>query len=183
MNRIFFEVFVLSCLPLCAFAQKTHQSYAGQEARAIKALSPEEVQAYLEGQGMGFAKAAELNHHPGPKHVLELAAPLQLSKEQMAATQAILEKMHNEAVRLGKQVVEHEKKLDGLFASGAIDRNQLVKAVSDIARLQGEVRVAHLQAHLEMKQLLSASQIARYDELRGYGKEGAVMHQHQDGKH
>ena len=50
--------------------------YAGEEGREIKALSAADVDAYLTGQGMGFAKAAELNGYAGPKHVLELAAEL-----------------------------------------------------------------------------------------------------------
>ena len=42
----------------------------------VNALSPDEVQQYLAGAGMGYAKAAELNHFPGPMHVLELADKL-----------------------------------------------------------------------------------------------------------
>ena len=37
------------------------------------------VQSYLSGAGMGYAKAAELNRHPGPMHVLELADQLKLA--------------------------------------------------------------------------------------------------------
>ena len=47
--------------------------YVGLEAREIKALSEEQRQELLDGHGMGLALAAELNHYPGPKHVLELA--------------------------------------------------------------------------------------------------------------
>jgi len=50
--------------------------YVGQEQREIKSLSPDEVKDYLAGKGMGLAKAAELNHYPGPAHVLELASQL-----------------------------------------------------------------------------------------------------------
>jgi hypothetical protein len=50
------------------------QPYAGQQSRAIKALSQDEVRQYLEGAGLGYAKAAELNRYPGPMHVLELQA-------------------------------------------------------------------------------------------------------------
>ena len=35
--------------------------YAGQDARDIKSLSPEDMSNYLAGKGMGLAKAAELN--------------------------------------------------------------------------------------------------------------------------
>lgn len=60
-------------------------SYAGQQSRDIKALSEEEVQGYLAGAGMGFARAAELNRYPGPMHALEHADALALSQGQRAA--------------------------------------------------------------------------------------------------
>ena len=47
--------------------------YAGQQARAIKSLSDEDIAALLKGEGMGMAAAAELNGYPGPAHVLQLA--------------------------------------------------------------------------------------------------------------
>src|SRR5262245_46650234 len=45
---------------------QTASPYAGQEQRAIKALSDEEIRDLLEARGMGLAKAAELNPYPGP---------------------------------------------------------------------------------------------------------------------
>src|SRR3954453_5821878 len=50
--------------------------YAGMESRPIKTLSTTEIADYLSGKGMGFARAAELNHYPGPAHVLALASEL-----------------------------------------------------------------------------------------------------------
>jgi hypothetical protein len=49
--------------------------YAGQQARSIKALSDEEIAALRKGEGMGMAKAAELNGYPGPVHVLQSPSP------------------------------------------------------------------------------------------------------------
>lgn len=42
--------------------------YTGQQARPIKALSDAEIAALRKGEGMGMAKAAELNGYPGPVH-------------------------------------------------------------------------------------------------------------------
>ena len=39
-----------------------HSPYMGMEEREIKALSADQVAAYLAGNGMGFALPAELNH-------------------------------------------------------------------------------------------------------------------------
>src|SRR5262245_30244314 len=83
--------------------------YSRQERREIKAPSKEEVDGYLSGDGMGFAKAGELNHYPGPKHVLDLAKQLNLSDEQQTTAQSIFDRMKSNAVSLGKQLVEKEQ--------------------------------------------------------------------------
>jgi Spy/CpxP family protein refolding chaperone len=159
---------VLFTLPALAVAQHGHSPYAGQETRALKALSEEEIQALLNGQGMGLAKAAELNHYPGPRHVLDLATPLQLSEPQRAETQQIYDRMHREAVRLGTLIVDKERELEHLFAAEAVDSQTLQRLAKHIAQLQGDLRVAHLQAHVEMRRVLSREQIDTYDALRGY---------------
>jgi Spy/CpxP family protein refolding chaperone len=89
--------------------------------------------------------------------------------------------MHAEAVRLGKLIVTKEQALDSLYATQKIDATQLRAVVGDIARLQGGLRVTHLQAHWEMKHVLSPHQIVKYDELRGYGT--GVQQHHQHGNH
>ena len=51
-------VLLLSLLgPAFAIAQDAHPStYAGEQRREIKALSPDEIAAYLEGRGMGWRR-------------------------------------------------------------------------------------------------------------------------------
>jgi Spy/CpxP family protein refolding chaperone len=150
-------------------AQEHAAPYAGLETRTLKALSEQEVQSYLQGDGMGFALAAELNHYPGPKHVLELAEQLALSPEQRANIERQFTAMQGQAAALGRAIVDREQELDSLFASGTIDSSGLEQAVSDIARLTGELRFVHLRAHLAVKDLLTEHQIGLYDQLRGYG--------------
>ena len=158
-------------IPIFALAQGQHSPYAGQHQREIKALSASDIKMFLEGHGMGLAKAAELNHFPGPRHVLDLATELKLSHEQFTKTQQAYDKMYAEAVRLGKLIVGKETQLDSLYAAQKIRETQLRAIVGDIAKLQGELRFTHLNAHLEMKNILSLQQVAKYDELRGYGKD------------
>ena len=106
----------------------------------IKALSSEEVEQYLSGAGMGYAKAAELNRHPGPMHVLELADQLKLTAEQRTATAKLMEAHKAEARKIGARLVAAERALDELFRGGAA----------------------------LLRTLLSDAQLARYDALRGY---------------
>ena len=49
---------------------------------------------------MRLAKAAELNGYPGPAHVLELAAQLDLTPEQKIKTEVLFKKMQARAIPL-----------------------------------------------------------------------------------
>lgn len=151
--------------------------YAGQQRRLVKALSAEDVAAYLGGEGMGLARAAELNHHPGPRHVLDMSETLGLSAAQEAAVRKAFDEMHAEAKRLGARIVEAERELDARFAAAAMGAAELDRRVAEIAALQGKLRAAHLRAHLVTRAALTPDQIARYDALRGYGHDpGAHAH-------
>jgi Spy/CpxP family protein refolding chaperone len=171
---------------ICAFAvmqlttaaTSPTQPYAGQDSRAIKALSAEEIEAYRAGKGMGFAKAAELNGYPGPAHVLELASQLNLTAEQRAATQAVFASMQSEARALGGKVIEQERQLDQLFASGTMTPERLSNSLDQIASLQGKLRATHLRAHLEQARILTGEQRAHYAQLRGYASAGDHAHDH-----
>jgi Spy/CpxP family protein refolding chaperone len=171
---------ILSCaLAGPALAQGTASPYAGQQARAIKSLSDEDRQALLEGQGMGLAKAAELNGYPGPTHVLELANHLQLTSEQRAATRKLLAEHKAAARQLGAAILEAERALDEAFASRRADEAIVRRLTGDIARLQGELRAEHLRAHLAQTALLRPEQVQHYAQLRGYAGQGGGGHQHR----
>ena len=154
--------------------------YAGQESREIKSLSAQEIGEFLSGKGMGLAKAAELNGYPGPMHVLELASELQLSAEQKSRTEALFRKMQARAVAAGRRLVDEERALDALFAGKSITPVALKVYMERIAGLQGEVRRIHLEAHLEQVAVLTPIQVAKYNQLRGYGAgSGAESHGHK----
>lgn len=159
---------IISLVAFAALAD-TSSPYAGEQAREIKALSPQQIEGYLSGDGMGYAKAAELNRYPGPRHVLDLADELELTPAQRRQTQAIFEAMKDRAEALGVQVVDKERALDRQFASGEIDPTHLRTLLSDIGALEAQIRYTHLAAHLEQKALLSPHQVRMYDRLRGYG--------------
>jgi hypothetical protein len=152
--------------------------YAGQQTRSIKALSVEDITALLKGEGIGMAKAAELNGYPGPKHVLALAGDLRLTTDQLGQVQAIFDGMSAAAKQLGGELVERERVLDQLFARGEITPDRLAAATSAIGELQGRLRSVHLAAHLETRALLDSDQIARYEQLRGYSNPAGPLHHH-----
>ena len=159
--------------------------YAGEQARAVKALSAEETRDLLEGRGMGLAKAAELNRHPGPMHLLQLARQLGLSDANAAAVRRVFEAMQTEARALGQEIVAAEGELDRLFAHGPADAAVVEALTAKIGALQGRLRAVHLKAHIEIRPLLAPETVARYDSLRGYTggfapgpSSGANTHRH-----
>lgn len=158
--------------------------YAGEESRAIKALSPADISAYLAGEGMGLAKAAELNGYPGPIHVLELADDLGLTAEQQAQTEVLFKDMKSRAVALGEELVEAERTLDKMFSDRSVTADSLEVSLNRIAALQGEIRRVHLATHLRQTALLTDEQVAAYVELRGYHHlargEGHAMHHNNE---
>ena len=145
------------------------QPYAGLQERSIKALAPERVADLLDGRGAGYALAAELNHYPGPTHVLEHSASLQLRPEQEQAARQVYGEMRQQAQELGERLVALEAELDQGFRGGSMSEQELERLTRAIAAVEGDLRRTHLAAHLKIKEILSPDQIGRYDALRGYG--------------
>ena len=161
----------LAILLLAATASAFAQSpppYAGQQSRPVKALSEDEVASYLAGAGMGYAKAAELNHYPGPMHTLELADALGLSPDQRAALASLMKRHKAEARELGAEVVRLERRLDALFAQQKAAAEPVDATLAEIGAAQARYRGSHLRTHIEATKLLTPDQVARYDALRGY---------------
>lgn len=157
-----------------ATASTPTSPYAGEQDRPIKALAPERIDGLLAGKGLGYARAAELNGIPGPMHVLELADALALTPQQRQATQDLYDAMQVQARALGAELVEAEAALDALFRADAPDAAAIQAQVQAIGAIDARLRHTHLAAHLAQKPLLTAHQIHRYAQLRGYhGQPGA----------
>ena len=152
--------------------------YAGQEHRSIKSLSPQDIAALKNGEGMGFAKLAELNHFPGPKHVLGLAQQLSLTPKQLAESRLLFDGMRTKAIAIGHELLEAEAELDHAFANNAISAEMLESALLEIGEIRARLRFVHLEAHLRQKLLLTDAQITSYDQSRGYGQNGSDHSEH-----
>ena len=181
MTRTALFASLIIAAPTAIGIAQTTSPYTGQEQRIIKALSDEEIRDLLEARGMGLAKAAELNSYPGPLHVLQLANELGLSDGQRQATDSLYANMRQQALSIGRQIIEAERTLDRAFADGAIEPATLRSQVRAIAALQGELRAVHLEAHLAQHSLLTPEQIAHYDALRGYRGNSMPRDSHRHG--
>lgn len=148
--------------------QHQHSPYMGLEHRQIKALSDSQIQQLQDGEGMSLALAAELNHYPGPRHVVDMAQQLGLSERQQQQAQTLVDAHRPKARELGDSIIARERELDRGFAGHTMTEGKLRTLTAEIARLQGNLRYLHLAAHLELRQVLNDEQVRKYDALRGY---------------
>jgi Spy/CpxP family protein refolding chaperone len=151
--------------------------YVGQESRGIKALSQDDVEGLLAGAGTpfgGMAKPAELNGYPGPRHVLDAfkTGELDLTNQQQKEVEVLYEAMKQQAINLGKRILDIENELDKAFKNKTITNNFLERAVAESTDAYSKLRVTHLKYHLQMVDVLSDEQVAQYNYLRGYTKKG-----------
>lgn len=142
--------------------------YAGEETRSIKSLSVKEIRSLRAGAGMGFAKLAELNHYPGPKHVLAIADQLELSMAQRESTESLYNEMRQAAIKVGEQLIEAERRLDIMFRDASINEDLLENALLEIGELRARLRFVHLETHLQQRRILTGEQVEKYDAIRGY---------------
>jgi len=172
-------VIVISTLLLSSAPADGQSSYAGEEHRSIKALSAADIESLMSGRGMGFAKTAELNRYPGPRHVLDLADHLELTPVQRTSTQALFEEMEENAIALGETLLAAEASLEKSFQDGSIDADGLQSALLEIGEIRARLRFVHLEAHIRQTELMSADQVSAYIEARGYSEESHDSAEHQ----
>ena len=116
-----------------------------------------------------MAKSAELNGVPGPVHLLDLKDELNLSSGQIQKLTKLFETMQNRAVLLGEQFIALETTLDRAFQGTRPTVQTLGSLVRKIGEVRAELRVVHLSAHLKTPDIMTLSQVTKYNQLRGYG--------------
>ena len=149
-------------------ASSHHSKYAGQQSRAIKSLSAEDIAELRRGGGWGLAKAAELNGVPGPIHLLEMKDEIGLDEAQRSAIGAIYRRMKSRAIHYGERLIDLERRLESGFRDRTITDALLRASLNAIADTKKELRYVHLAAHIETLKILAEKQIRTYNALRGY---------------
>ena len=165
---------LLACAGLAAaelspqHAHGESQPYRGLQTRSVASMSASDIEQIENGSGWGLALPAELNGYPGPRHVLDLADELGLSRQQSDQTRKVFEQMRAEAVKIGAAFIAAERALTRAFGDRQVDAGRLDELLNEAALQRRRLRYTHLAAHLEMARILTDDQIRRYDMLRGY---------------
>lgn len=146
----------------------------GMGGGMLGGVSAQEKEALLKGAGLGAGMIAMMNGYPGPKHVLEMGDELGLTAEQRESIGKTYGKVKAESVEFGTELVEKDEKLTALFASGSVSTSEVEKLSREIGELQGRVRAAHLNAHVETYDALTPAQREQLSSMQG-------MHQMHQG--
>jgi hypothetical protein len=77
--------------------------------------------------------------------------------------------MKAEAQAAGADFIAAEQAIEAAFRAGDLTPDSLRALIERSAAARAELRYIHLLRHLETPPLLTAEQIAKYNELRGYG--------------
>ena len=159
-------------ISLSVSAQHNMMNHGTTETKSsIKSMSAQEIEGYKNGNGMGQAKAAELNSYPGPMHVLDYQKELGLTTSQIEKITIIYNAMKKDAAVFGSQLIDAESALNAAFQDKKISSGELEKLTSQIGNLLGKLRFTHLNAHIKTTNELNAFQIEKYNELRGYAND------------
>ena len=119
-----------------------------------------------DGRGFGLAFAADQHGYPGPMHVLELKDRLRLSPDQERAMHRLKDAMFGESRPAAARLLAAEQRLRSLFAAGAATEVTVRAAVADAEQTRTELRLIHLLAHLQTRDLLSVEQRRLYHTAR-----------------
>ncbi|MGH6814643.1 MAG: Spy/CpxP family protein refolding chaperone, partial [Hyphomicrobiaceae bacterium] len=149
---------------------------AEREGGAIAGLTDRDIADLRAGRGWALAMSAEVNGHPGPLHVIELADKLGLTAQQRDRVRKIFEAMKAKAQAVGAKYLSAEKALDEAFKSGTAEAATVAHRVDETEKLRAELRLIHLLAHLETTPLLTPEQIRLYNRLRGEHRSGRAKH-------
>ena len=170
--KLILQIFLLYLTISLAMSSENYTSeYQGQETRKIKSLSADDIAELTKGGGWGLAKAAELNGYPGPAHILEMSSKIDLNEKQKTQINELFKKMKVDAKALGIHLIRLEEKLNGHFANGSINHENMENLVVQIQSVHSKLRLVHLSTHLQTPKILSPEQINLYNELRGYSKD------------
>jgi Spy/CpxP family protein refolding chaperone len=154
-----------------AFAQSGHGHQHGDRDatpahQRVEACQREFDQVIADGRGFGLAFPADQNGYPGPLHVLELKDRLQLTSEQEARMRALFETMLGDARQRATRLAAAEDRLRRIFADGAADPAAVRTAVAEAETARADVRLVHLLAHLQARDVLTEAQRRAYQEIR-----------------
>ncbi len=165
-----FVLSILCCCSAAAFSQDSAGDSVARERSAIRSMPDQEYLDYKYGREMGMAAVAELNNYPAPELVQKLEKQLKLTDVQRAELAKIIAAREFKAREMGGFILTQESRLNALFEAGKATDGSVIYYTNKIGLYLGELRNAHLQAHLKTRNLLTREQVRMYYQIKAATK-------------
>jgi len=133
-------------------------------AQAPASIPPDREQL-LAGAAVVKEDYAERAGYPSPEKLLAKKDELGLTREKLKKIEALTVNLPVALKVKGEEIVEEEEGLAKLFEAGTVTEKIVRERLEKIGKLRAELRFAHLQVYLKMKQILTPNEWARYKEL------------------
>jgi Spy/CpxP family protein refolding chaperone len=104
---------------------------------------------------------------PGPDHAIELAEPLELTDRQLDRVRDLFAAARAEIGALTRRLAEQERRLERLYATGAVTPAALEHIRADMAEASAALSRAQRRHQGATAKVLTPAQVARYRALRG----------------
>ncbi len=132
---------------------------------------PADREQLLSGASTSESNPAERCGYPSPETVLAKKDELGLTRDKLRRIEAVVAAQQAAVKVKGEEIVEAEEQLAKLFEAGTLNEKVLRSRLEQIGKLRADLRFAHVQVYLKMKQILSPNEWARCKELKaGEGK-------------
>jgi hypothetical protein len=171
MNKHILTLWFLCLINVSAFSQEAKEEIKKDVQvlpSPLKALTDQQYTDFRHGNEMEMGKVAELNNYPSPLEVSKHEKELGINPNQRIQLKKIIDAWRFKTKEMGRFILAEEAKLDALFSSGKATDGSVIYYSNQIGLFLGELRNAHLQAHLKTRNILTAAQIKKYNTLMGY---------------
>lgn len=164
------HLLLILCICTASWTTFAQEQAEPKKESVPRFLNPKEIKGLQAGDAMDMTKIAEINGYPDPDRVLRYAGDMNLSGEQAAKIMVMRKGLRAKLRKTGEEILAAEYELEQLFSksSAKIERDELVRWISEIASLRAKLRLDHLYARVEMRNILTNEQIAIYNKIQGY---------------
>ena len=163
----FWAFFGFLFLSGCVSIPSKHNPKAAAPEKVATSYPPEKIASFTQGSEASVTLPPATQSLPSVDALFTLSSSLGLSARQLSLIARIKFDTKDEVVPLGAQLL----KKDGLLLEEVYKKTPRIKVIKklifEIAKLEAAIRLAHIKARLESKDILSKRQQAAYHDRQG----------------
>jgi hypothetical protein len=168
MDFVIRSLYVTVCFIMpCMSAVAQIASGADITRSPVKTITDQQYAAYINGiDSKGLNLVAALNKYPLPDDVLQYKNELSLTAPQIKQLMGQSSYLHRKMKEIGNAVIRNERTLDSLFRTNKVNEGVIIFYSNRYGLYEGEMRTSILTACYNAKNLLTNTQLNKFEQLR-----------------